>query len=176
MKYKSPTALFVGRLAKMKGIKDAIEAIRLVNNELETKWTLLIVGKGTDAYEHELKRMATKMLGNKHIKFLGYLTEEEKFEEMEKSWVLVVPSSREGWGMIVGEANHVGTQVIGYNSPGLTDSLSYYSSDNIIVNRNPKSLAKAIKLLKQPDKIHGKIKPGWEILEKEILTDIYEEK
>src|SRR3989344_5807120 len=41
-KYKHPTALFVGRLAEMKGVKDAIRAISELNKDSSRKWALNI--------------------------------------------------------------------------------------------------------------------------------------
>src|SRR3989344_5440248 len=42
-KYKQPIALFVGRLAEMKGVKDAIRAIFELNMDSSRKWSLNII-------------------------------------------------------------------------------------------------------------------------------------
>lgn len=171
-KYKQPTALFVGRLAEMKGIKDAIRAIFELNMDSSLKWSLNVVGKGEKKYEKELKEFVLKLGINKHVRFLGYVNEKKKFEEMAKAWVLLVPSSREGWGMIVPEANYVGTPAIGYNSPGLSESLARYSKSNKIIAGKVSEIVKALKKLYNPLKLEEKITPGWSKLYR-FISDEY---
>lgn len=55
-KSKEPTVLFVGRLAEMKGIKDAIKAISKVNSTQNQKWHLRIIGRGESSYVEKLKK------------------------------------------------------------------------------------------------------------------------
>ena len=149
-KFKEPTALFVGRLNEMKGVKDVILAIANVNSDLEKKWYLNIVGRGELSYEKELKEMVSNLEMNKYIRFLGFISEVEKFEEMAKSWVLMVPSSREGWGMIVPEANSVGTIAVGYSVPGLKDVLKAYSDKNVLIPPSVKNLRAEVTKIKKP--------------------------
>ncbi len=171
-KDEKPTALFVGRLTEMKGIKDAISAIELVNLRSNIKWQLKIIGRGEKEYERELKRIVKEKELGQFINFLGFVSEKSKFTEMAKSWVLLVPSSREGWGMIVPEANSVGTSVIGYNVPGLRDSLKAYSKMNILVNTSPQSVANELMKMKKPLIINERITPGWSQLEKFVLSRV----
>jgi glycosyltransferase involved in cell wall biosynthesis len=154
-KFKEPTALFVGRLVEMKGIKDALNAV-----SDSKKWNLRIIGRGTEGYEKELRAIVEKLDIQGRVNFLGFVSEEDKFEEMSKAWVLLVPSSREGWGMIVGEANYAGTQVIGYNSPGLKDSIPFYSKQNIVVN-NYEEMAESLAKINEPLKFSPELTPGW---------------
>lgn len=171
-KNDAPTALFVGRLAEMKGVKDAITAVELVNLSSNTKWQLKIIGRGEKEYERELKRVVKQKELVNSIEFLGFISDKSKFIEMAKSWVLLVPSSREGWGMIVPEANSVGTPVIGYNVPGLRDSLKTYSKMNILVNNSPEAIAKELMKMKKSLVIDEKIMPGWSQLEKFVKLHV----
>ncbi len=169
-KYKEPTALFVGRLAEMKGIKDAITAIANINEDSRQKWRLIIIGRGEYSYEKELKDLVASFRMNKYITFLGFVDEVKKFEEMARSWVLVVPSSREGWGMIVPEANSMGTPVIGYDVSGLRDVIKKYSKENILINPSRESLQKALGSIKSPVMVKNKPNSGWEDLHSYVST------
>jgi glycosyltransferase involved in cell wall biosynthesis len=169
-KYNRPTALFVGRLAEMKGIKDAIRAIFEINKNLSKKWSLNIIGKGEKKYEGELKTLVSELGSNKYANFLGHVDEKKKFEEMAKAWALLVPSSREGWGMVVPEANHVGTLVIGYNSPGLSESLIKYSKSNVIIDGKVSEIVKELKKIDNPLRLEEKIIPGWGDLHEFVLS------
>jgi glycosyltransferase involved in cell wall biosynthesis len=42
---------------------------------------------------------------------------------MARAHCLLVPSVREGWGLVVIEANAVGTPALGYDVPGIRDSI-----------------------------------------------------
>lgn len=163
-KYKEPTALFVGRLAEMKGIKDAIKAIAEVNKNKNKKWKLRIVGRGEKKYEAGLRQLVSDLSLDDYVQFLGFVDERTKFEEMAKAWVLLVPSSREGWGMIVPEANSVGTPAIGYNVPGLRDVLKKYSSNNKVIFNSSDTLSSVILKIKKPQIKRDNPEPGWDNL------------
>jgi glycosyltransferase involved in cell wall biosynthesis len=171
-KYDEPTALFVGRLAEMKGVKDAIEAIAKVNKSDDKKWKLRIIGRGDRQYESELKTLIKKLEIEHSVEMLGFVSEKEKFEEMAKAWILLVPSSREGWGMIVPEANSVGTPAIGYDVAGLRDVLVRYAKENKGVAPSVQSLAQAISQIKSPVQIKEDIKPGWQELYAFMLNQL----
>ncbi len=53
---------------------------------------------------------------------LGFVSEKEKISWYQRSTVLVESSVKEGWGLIVMEANACGTPVVVARSPGLIDS------------------------------------------------------
>lgn len=162
LKYKNPTALFVGRLAEMKGIRDAIMAVAKINKYASSnKWTLRIVGRGKESYEKELKALVSKLNLDKEVIFLGYVGEKEKFKEMAKAWILLAPSSREGWGMIAPEANYMGTPAVGYDVPGSSEVLKKYSRSNLIIKKNYNNLAKTLKKINKPSKVEEAIAPGW---------------
>lgn len=91
----------------------------------------------------KLKRM--KIDG---VTFYGHIKNELKYELMSKAHIALVPAVREGWGLVVTESNAMGTPVIAYNVHGLRDSVQD-GQTGILVNNNPKELAKAaVALLK----------------------------
>ncbi|MFA5406136.1 MAG: glycosyltransferase family 4 protein [Candidatus Nanoarchaeia archaeon] len=112
--------LYIGRLKKSKGVHDIIKALRIVRETIKDA-KLDIVGRGD--YEIKLKRLVGKLGLKKYVKFHGFVSEEKKNELMKSSHVICAASKREGWGMIVTEANALGTPAIVYNSPGLRDAV-----------------------------------------------------
>jgi len=73
---------------------------------------------------------------------------------MSKSHVLLVPAIREGWGLVVSEANACSTPAIGYNVPGLRDSIvNRYTG--ILTKNNPESMSEAIKYLISNEKVRS---------------------
>jgi glycosyltransferase involved in cell wall biosynthesis len=64
-------------------------------------------------------------LGIAHaVTFHGHVDEETKHAVLQRSWVHVLPSRKEGWGLAVIEAAQHGVPTVGYRcSGGLTDSV-----------------------------------------------------
>ncbi|EHR78585.1 glycosyl transferase [Thermococcus litoralis DSM 5473] len=126
------TAIFVGRLTPTKKPEDAVIAFKMLN-----KGKMWIVGRG------ELMEKLKKRYKDKNIEFKGFVPEKEKIELMKKAHVLLVPGIREGWGRVVIEANALGTPAIGYNVPGLRDSIKH-NYNGLLCEPNPKAMSKAL--------------------------------
>lgn len=116
------TAIFLGALSKDKGIEDAIKIFAAVDRGDPT-WQFWVVGKGEEHYLKFLKSLCVKLGIYKKVKFWGYVSNEKKFELLERAHVLINPSVREGWGFVVMEAASCGTPTVGYNVAGLKDSI-----------------------------------------------------
>jgi glycosyltransferase involved in cell wall biosynthesis len=56
---------------------------------------------------------------------LGFVPRDELYRRLARAHCLLVPSVREGWGLVVIEANSVGTPAVGYDVPGLRDSIRH---------------------------------------------------
>lgn len=116
-----PLIVYLGRLKKYKSIDVLIKAFK------ETLLTvpsakLVIAGAGEEA--DSLKRLAINLeLNNNQIIFSGIVSENEKINLLQRSWVMVNPSFVEGWGITTIEANACGTPVIGSDVAGLRDSI-----------------------------------------------------
>lgn len=108
--------MFLGRLNKDKGILDLASTF----NELFDKYQdikLFLVGPDEDGIEEHI----SKLLENKNVVRLGYVTNPE--EILNLSDILVLPSYREGFGTIVIEAAAMRIPTIGSNIYGLSDAI-----------------------------------------------------
>ena len=54
------------------------------------------------------------------VEFAGHVDELRKQEVYERSWVMALPSLKEGWGLVVGEAAMHGTPTVAYRAAGGT--------------------------------------------------------
>ena len=98
--------LFVGRLIRLKRVDLLIEALRrLPERDVE----LAVVGAGP--LEESLRRRARAALGGR-VAWLGTVPMGLVQREMAQADCLVLPSSYDGWGVVVSEALMVGTPVI----------------------------------------------------------------
>ena len=181
-KGKKPTILFVGYLSKDKGVRDAIVAFSRIARVLpQTKFW--VVGRGEERFVKKLKKKANNLGLSKKIKFWGFVSERQKLDLMKRVHVLVNPSQREGWGLVVIEANAMGTPVVGYNVPGLRDSIQDKRTGILTKKNNPEEMAKeVVKLIKdkklyqtlQKNALSWSKKFTWEKATKESLELIEE--
>jgi glycosyltransferase involved in cell wall biosynthesis len=126
-----PTVVFIGRLSANKRPEHAIRAFGLVRRQMPDA-QMWVIGSGPE--EARLRRVA-----GPGVIFLGYVPEEEKRERLARAHALVATSVREGWGLVVTEAAASGTVSIGYDVPGLRDSIE--ASGGVLTRADPASLA-----------------------------------
>lgn len=144
-KEEKKTLIFLGALSKDKGIEDVLRIFSILNRSGHG-FQFWIIGKGEKYYLKKLKLQSIKLGINKKVKFWGFVTEEKKFELLGRAHILVNPSVREGWGLVVIEAAVVGTPAVGYNVSGLRDSI-VDGKTGILCNPDPNSCSEAILLL-----------------------------
>ncbi len=118
-KEKEPTLIYVGRLKKSKRVHHIIKAFRLIKERIPF-CKLWIVGNGDPRYKKGLYQMAK---GLDNIEFFHNISDKDKLDLMKRAHAIIVTSVREGWGLIVTEANAMGTPAIGYKVAGLKDSI-----------------------------------------------------
>jgi glycosyltransferase involved in cell wall biosynthesis len=107
------TILFVGRLSAEKGVCELLEAWA----QLETDWTLTIVGTGV--LEHKLRDTYASL---KNVVWRGWCAGEEVHRLMQAARFLIAPSIwHEPFGMVAVEALACGTPVLASNRGGFTD-------------------------------------------------------
>ncbi len=138
IKEKNPTILYLGFLTKDKGFEDASEAASIVKQKIKNLqyWIAGKEGKKGDFNWHIGR-------ARNFAKYFGFVSEKEKFDLYKKAWVLVHPSEKEGWGLTVVEAATQGTPTVGYDVPGLRDSVKN-NKTGVLVVKNPQYLANAI--------------------------------
>ncbi len=115
----SPVILHVGRLKKYKSTDHLLRAaLRL--KEKGRMFRVVIVGTGDDL--PRLKALSAKLELEDRVEFTGFIPEDEKLRWYQQAVVLTENSVKEGWGLIVLEANACGTPAVVARSPGLVDS------------------------------------------------------
>lgn len=114
----APQFACIGRLKRYKQIDIVIRAFDQLN---DPNSTLLIAGKGDDRPRLERVVKATRCMDR--IRFLGYITEDEKRDLLRSSWATLLASPKEGWGIGNIETAACGTPVIAANSPGIRESV-----------------------------------------------------
>jgi glycosyltransferase involved in cell wall biosynthesis len=114
----SPTFAYLGRLKKYKGIDIVIRAFARLTDPAAR---LEIAGSGD--YRGALEALVTSLDLTGRVRFLGFVTEEEKQALLRRAWALALASPKEGWGLTNLEAAASGTPVVASNSPGIRESV-----------------------------------------------------
>jgi glycosyltransferase involved in cell wall biosynthesis len=135
-KENHPVIVFSGRLKRAKRPDHAIKAFKIIKDKLADA-EFWIIGDGP--FKRDLKKMAVE-----GVKFFGKLSNEERRALVERCWVLVHPSVREGWPLNIIEANALGTPCVGYDVPGLRDSVKNGETGLLTKNGDVKMLSKTL--------------------------------
>ena len=137
-----PTFLYVGRLAPSKRIGHMVQALAQFRQATGTG-RLWLAGSGSDRYQRALADQAKRLNVADDVVFWGYVSEEEKRRLMTEAHALLMTSVREGWGLVVTEANACGTPAIVYDVAGLRDSVRDEST-GLVVPSQPAYLTEAM--------------------------------
>ena len=117
----TPRVVVLSRLVPHKQIEDALEAIARLRPQIPGLH-LDVVGGGW--WSQPLLDHADRLGISDAVTFHGHVDEEAKHAVLQRSWVHVLPSRKEGWGLAVIEAAQHGVPTIGYRSSGgLSDSI-----------------------------------------------------
>ncbi|AIY89548.1 glycosyltransferase family 4 protein [Geoglobus acetivorans] len=146
-KSERPTVIYVGRMKRAKKPQDVIDAFRVVRTEVRDA-ELLMVGDGY------LRRKLESVTGD--VKFFGYVDRKTRDDLVKKAWVIAVPGVREGWGQVVTDANALGTPAVGYNIPGLRDSIKH-GYNGLLVDSSPEAMAGGIIEVLVDDELREKL-------------------
>lgn len=116
-----PRVVVLSRLVPHKQIEDALDAVARLRSRV-AGLHLDIVGGGW--WHDRLVERADRLGIADAVTFHGHVDDFTKHAVVQRSWVHVLPSRKEGWGLAVIEAAQHGVPTVGYrDSGGLTDSV-----------------------------------------------------
>jgi glycosyltransferase involved in cell wall biosynthesis len=137
-----PTFVYVGRLAPSKRVSDILRAFASFRSSVGAA-QMWLVGEGPGSYVRRLQLLAKSLGVGPDVRFWGRLPRDEKHARMAEAHVLLMTSVREGWGLVVTEANACGTPAIVYDVPGLRDAVRHQST-GLVVKPIPAEMAAAM--------------------------------
>lgn len=146
----SPTPLVavVGRLVPHKQVEHAVDAV-LALREVHPGIRLSIVGSGW--WEEDLRAYVDEVGASDLVIFEGQVDEARKHEIYERAWVLLLPSLKEGWGLVVGEAGMHATPTIAYRSAGGTRESIEHDVSGLLVDTQAELTQALSEVLASPD-------------------------
>ncbi|MFN4216688.1 MAG: glycosyltransferase family 4 protein [Brevinematales bacterium] len=136
-----PLVVYVGRLKSYKRVDYFLYMAKQVLSHIQ-EVSFVVAGQGEEM--EKLKALSRKLEIQNRVTFTGFVDEETKNRLLEQAWCMVLPSEKEGWGIVVIEANACGTPVIGYRIPGLQDSIQDGQTGVLVEKQTPEALATVV--------------------------------
>ena len=151
-----PTIVCLGKFRRYKCQDHAIRAMPAVLHEIPNA-RLILAGRRDDrGYEREMQRLVQELGIEPSVEFQFDLTEEEKKDLLRKCRAMVLPSSVEGFGIVVLEANACGLPVIA--STGVPESVIHDGRNGLRYNYGEVgALAQAVVRLLRDEGLHTQL-------------------
>jgi len=134
--------LYLGRLHPKKGIENLLIACKLLKDNLDLTWSLIIAGSGEPSYT-EILRAKVETLGLAgQVTMIGFVIDRAKRSLFEHADIIIVPSYTENFGIVVTEALAHGIPVIA--SKGTPWRRLEEMKCGLWITNDPETLAKSI--------------------------------
>jgi glycosyltransferase involved in cell wall biosynthesis len=145
-KETNPTIIFIGRLKRHKHPDHAMLAFSIVKKQMPDA-KMWIIGDGY------MRKELEENFDRQDVTFYGYVTSRLKYELLRRAHVFIFPATREGWPLAVLESNAMGTPVVGYDVPGLRDSVLNGETGVLVKENSPAILASSLVSLLRDQKL-----------------------
>lgn len=144
-----PRIVCVGRLVAHKRLHLLLEALPEVLRD-EPALSVEIAGDGPE--RAALEARAAELGLGEAVAFHGRVSDEERDRLLASAWMTVMPSSHEGWGLSVLEANAHGVPALAFRVPGLRDAIRHAETGWLVDEGEPlaPALLRALARLREP--------------------------
>ncbi len=146
----TPVIGTVANLFPRKGLEYLIEAVAGLVKDFP-HLVLVIVGKGDEEYERQLKKQVKQLHVTKHALFAGFQEHPECF--MAQFDVFVLPSVLEGFGIVLLEAMALGKPVVASQVGGVPEVVDHQKTGILVRPANVEDLRKGLFILCQNPEI-----------------------
>jgi len=153
---RPPRIIWLGRFLRYKCPDDAVLAMKTVLKSVPSA-TLILAGRHTQPkYEQELIRLVDDLELNDSVEFRWDITEEEKRNLLKSCRVMVLPSSVEGFGIVVLEANACGVPVVA--SDGVPEGAVRHGFNGLRYPfGNIEQLSASLVMILRDDELHARL-------------------
>lgn len=139
----------IGRLIRRKNLEELLEVIQAVNERFPCE--LLIIGDGPE--KENLRKKSNELGISQQVKFLGRVTEAEKFQYLSASDAYLSTAMHEGFGIVFLEAMECGIPVICYDRGGQVDFLKNGETGFLVkLGEKEAFISRVMEILEKPEK------------------------
>ncbi len=135
------TIVYIGRVIPHKHVDDLINAVNILR-EKQKGVKLKIIGTGQEV--DSLVHLVGQLRLERHVRFFGAIDDHDLIRELKKSEVFALPSTREGFGIVLVEAFACSVPCVAYYSDGVMDVIEDGKNGFLVEQRNVGALAEKI--------------------------------
>ncbi len=146
--------IFIGRIIKEKNLDIVIESVDNIKKYLPDI-QCHIIGGGPE--EKKLKDQVCDLGLQDNIKFFGFLDYIDVIAMLKSAKVLVLPSTREGFGIVIIEAFACGVPVVTVRSPRNAANELVNKDAGFVVDLNAREIGDSIYKVISDDRLHKKM-------------------
>jgi glycosyltransferase involved in cell wall biosynthesis len=139
---KTPKIVYLGRIKRYKRIELLVEALAQIPGVV-----LEIAGDGD--HRPEVEEAIAKFGVSDRVRLHGFVSEEQKLELLQSSWLNVTASSVEGWSLVAMEAAACATPTVAMRVGGLREAV--VDGTTGLLADNPSELTAYIRRLLEND-------------------------
>jgi glycosyltransferase involved in cell wall biosynthesis len=139
--------LFVGRLVPRKGVADLVRAMRILRDR-GVEATATVIGSGPE--DARLRALASDLGAD--VRFAGAVPDADLESAIRGAAVLVLPSTREGWGLAITESAARGTPYVAYDIPAVREQHERLQGGLLVVPGASELAAALEELIRNPDR------------------------
>ena len=143
----APRVVVLSRLVPHKQVEDALEAVAELRHRTPGLH-LDVVGDGW--WRRRLVEHARRLGIADAVTFHGHLDNATKHQVLQRSWVHLMPSRKEGWGLAVVEAAQHRVPTIGYRSSGGLSNSIIDGVTGVLANSHAELVDSLDELLSDP--------------------------
>lgn len=149
----TPTIIVLGRLVPHKRVELALDSLAKLAPEFPDL-RMLVVGGGW--WRNQLLDHAEKLSIADRVTLTDHVSDAEKHRLLAQSWVLAVPSLKEGWGLVVVEAGVHATPAIGFRSAGGLEDSIHHEQTGLLVD-DPEEFTAALRRLISDEELRARL-------------------
>lgn len=139
-----PSLVVLGRLVPHKRVEIALRTVATLADDLPDV-ELVVAGQGW--WEQKLRDLAVELGLQDRVRFIGFITEEEKHVVLSSAWLALAPSIKEGWGLTIVEAGARGTPTVAFRHAGGVAEAMVHSETGMLANDEGEFVAQVRDLL-----------------------------
>jgi glycosyltransferase involved in cell wall biosynthesis len=108
---------FMARFHKQKGVFELIDIVKKLKEQYNEDISLIVMGGGNEKMEKQFVKAIKDSKLEKNIKYLGYISNNKKYDILRQSKIFIFPSYYESFGHVILEAMHCGIPTVAYDLP-----------------------------------------------------------
>jgi len=173
-KSRVPTLLSLGSVRPMKRTLDIVKAFEVAKSHIKPL-KLVIAGDISGPYAEMVLSYVAKSSYKNDIEVLGRVSNEQKVDLVRRCHVVAMSSIKEGWGLVVTEANSQGTPCVVYDVDGLRDSVKE-GVTGFVVAPNSVALGDGIVRLLNDQALYSKLQEqAWQDSKQYTFDNTYQD-